>query len=513
METLVANITGKVRRETLDGRSYLVAPVVLMRGDSVMNGSKGALFYPSSEVAKRPGMWNHIPITDGHPTENGSPVSARSAKVLERYKLGIILNDRMSGSDRVAEAWYDEELTRNKSPKTYQKLTENTPFDLSTGLMTENVVAANGSQAKGRSYSHVARNYDADHVASLVDQVGACSLRDGCGVLVGNACESCGGKETTTNEYTFDAEDCPKCGASMEGDPDSGKCNSCGHKWGTLIKPVTNEEKKSLWRQLGGMLGITTPTENAFCATGKGGGQVKSVKKRTNNEEGDEDMATTKKDELVTHLTTNCDCWKGQEKVLTNLDEATLTRLKEREDAATQNALTINALREIPELKDVALNELPAAFAKKAAPAASDEKCPECGGVMSKDHVCKKEVMNRLKPASERLTPEEIDTLEIAREVTQNSKSQLLDLVVNANASNDAAKKAIRPLYEKLSYKELKTLADNLPKGRPTTNDDHGDLLLNFFTGASGGGHHTTNRGSEPDPNDVLEPFYTPAKS
>lgn len=37
------------------------------------------------------------------------------------------------------------------------------------------------------------------------------------------------------NKYTFDEEDCPECGASMEGDPYSGKCNSCGHKWGREI--------------------------------------------------------------------------------------------------------------------------------------------------------------------------------------------------------------------------------------------------------------------------------------
>lgn len=665
METLVANITGKVRRETLDGRRYLVAPVVLMRGDSVMNGSKGALFYPSSEVAKRPGMWNHIPITDGHPTENGSPVSARSAKVLERYKLGIILNDRMSGSDRVAEAWYDEELTRNKSPKTYQKLTENTPFDLSTGLMTENVVAANGSQAKGRSYSHVARNYDADHVASLVDQVGACSLKDGCGVLVGNVCEldendicmNCGGpgsgkpgpcptgdgyskgrkgeyekksdhhaKESSKARKKADKEQNPTerkrlmdlsdhhqklsntwanrasavHNAEEQSGPEKVVCSKCGEKHEGECSAVTNEDKRSLWRQLGDMLGITT-TENAFCPTGKGGGQDNScssteggsdssevkgkpipdspygipqgqtvkfhdgefkgyevqlqglIRKNLSRKEddvhrgqivgikggageitvshstlkkyatltanqsteGDAMPTPTNKEELVSYLTTNCSCHKGKEKVLNTLDEETLAVLKTQHEELAANQLVVNALRESdPTLKDIAVNELPAAFKKKS-PTAAKETCPDCGYPVGPDHVCppKKTTMNKLAPASERLTPEEIETLEIAREVTQNSKSQLLDLVVNANASNDAAKKAIRPLYEKLSYKELKTLADNLPKGRPTTNDDHGDLLLNFFTGASGGGHHTTNRGSEPDPNDVLEPFYTPAKS
>lgn len=36
-----------------------------------------------------------------------------------------------------------------------------------------------------------------------------------------------------SGDYTFNAEDCPKCGVSMEGDSYSGKCNSCQHKWGT----------------------------------------------------------------------------------------------------------------------------------------------------------------------------------------------------------------------------------------------------------------------------------------
>jgi hypothetical protein len=42
-------------------------------------------------------------------------------------------------------------------------------------------------------------------------------------------------KSPTENAYTFDAEDCPKCGASMEGDPSSGKCNACGYRWGKEI--------------------------------------------------------------------------------------------------------------------------------------------------------------------------------------------------------------------------------------------------------------------------------------
>lgn len=33
-------------------------------------------------------------------------------------------------------------------------------------------------------------------------------------------------------DYSFSGEDCPKCGVSMEGDSNTGTCNSCGHLWG-----------------------------------------------------------------------------------------------------------------------------------------------------------------------------------------------------------------------------------------------------------------------------------------
>ncbi len=67
------------------------------------------------------------------------------------------------------------------------------------------------------------------------------------------------GKVPTKNRYTFDAEDCPKCGASMEGDPYSGKCNSCGKKWGKMVI-------------------------NVFCPTGEGGGSDPSCSPKAAHE-------------------------------------------------------------------------------------------------------------------------------------------------------------------------------------------------------------------------------------
>ena len=48
METVVANFSGKARRETWDGREYLVAPATLIV-PGVLNGSQGPLFYPPDE--------------------------------------------------------------------------------------------------------------------------------------------------------------------------------------------------------------------------------------------------------------------------------------------------------------------------------------------------------------------------------------------------------------------------------------------------------------------------------
>ncbi len=84
-------------------------------------------------------------------------------------------------------------------------------------------------------------------------------------------------KPPVKNAYTFDKEDCPKCGASMEGDPYSGECNSCGHKWGEKI-PTKNEgtpmrRNSKLWGlMLRPEMKQLAVTGNLFCPTGPGGG-------------------------------------------------------------------------------------------------------------------------------------------------------------------------------------------------------------------------------------------------
>lgn len=192
MESLAANITGKTRSVTWNGRDFRVVPMrMLVSG--VLNGSKGALYYPPDEVARNVDAWNGMPLVLRHPTANGVPVSARSPKILEEYGLGYVFNVTARDGVLDGEGWFDVERVRRadrvltNSHKILPRIESGVPVELSTGLFTQDTPVRNGRCPKTRKpFDFVARNYRPDHIAVLPDQVGACSVRDGCGLLVGN---------------------------------------------------------------------------------------------------------------------------------------------------------------------------------------------------------------------------------------------------------------------------------------------------------------------------------------
>jgi hypothetical protein len=189
METiLIHNAAGRTRRVKEKGREYIVAPLSLIVS-GVLNGSKGALYYPEDEIANSADIWNGIPLVVYHPTQNGKPVSAKSPGIWEKSGIGRVRNSRYKGK-LIAEGWFDVERMKRIDPRVYDSLVKNKPIELSTGLFTNNEPARNGATCpKGRPYQYIARSYRADHVAVLPDQVGACSLNDGCGVLVNQVSE------------------------------------------------------------------------------------------------------------------------------------------------------------------------------------------------------------------------------------------------------------------------------------------------------------------------------------
>lgn len=175
--SVVINLSG-VRREHLQGRDYIVAPVSLIV-PGVLPGSRGPLLYPTDEVVRNIGAWHGTPLTAGHPYVNGRPVSASQPGVKH---IGTVRDPRFTNGRLTAEGWFDVERTRLADNRLLQSLERGERIEVSTGLFTDNEPAPVGATHRGRSYDFIARNYRPDHLAVLIDQQGACSLRDGCGV-------------------------------------------------------------------------------------------------------------------------------------------------------------------------------------------------------------------------------------------------------------------------------------------------------------------------------------------
>ncbi len=176
MEYLVANLAGRVRKVSRDGRQYIVAPITLIQ-PGVLNGSQGPILYELPDIRLSVDAWNGVPLLLGHPTFGrlGS-----DADVLESTGLGFIFNAKVT-ERLIAEGWFDVELVRKRNRELLQQIEAGKAVEVSTGLRVA-VEHQSGVDERGRAYNRIARNYRPDHLAVLVGQTGACSIDDGCGI-------------------------------------------------------------------------------------------------------------------------------------------------------------------------------------------------------------------------------------------------------------------------------------------------------------------------------------------
>lgn len=190
MDHILCNLAGEFRYDTLNGRQHIVAPVTMIV-PGVLHGSSGALFYSPDVVNRNPDAWNGMPIVVYHPTCNGEPISARQPDVLNKQGVGIILEAK-GGDVLVAEAWFDVDAvklvdnTLDDGIKIHPRLIAGIPIELSTGLKTRVSKAGEGAVYNSRPYDYAVEDIEPDHLAILPDQIGACSLEDGCGVFAAN---------------------------------------------------------------------------------------------------------------------------------------------------------------------------------------------------------------------------------------------------------------------------------------------------------------------------------------
>jgi len=168
------------RVDTLEGRQYTVVPMVMLT-EGVHAGSQGPLFYPKDELGKTPVVWNHKPIVVYHPTLNGQGISACNVDVLNKQKVGVVLNTKFEGGRLKAEAWIDKDRANAVDERIMTAVDGKEVMELSTGLFID--VENTTGKWKSEEYQGIARNYRPDHLALLPDQIGACSIADGAGLL------------------------------------------------------------------------------------------------------------------------------------------------------------------------------------------------------------------------------------------------------------------------------------------------------------------------------------------
>jgi len=180
LQQIITNLkNAAVRQETLHGKQYTVAPMVMMTV-GVHNGNQGPLLYTEDDLKNSIPAWNMKPIVVYHPELNGKGVSACDPDILATQQIGMVMHAKYDGKQR-AEAWIDNELANNVDDRVLEAIEEGQMMEVSTGLFTDKKEEA--GEWEGEEYTGVATNHRPDHLAVLPDKIGACSIADGAGLL------------------------------------------------------------------------------------------------------------------------------------------------------------------------------------------------------------------------------------------------------------------------------------------------------------------------------------------
>ncbi|HWA25702.1 MAG TPA: DUF2213 domain-containing protein [Lacunisphaera sp.] len=170
----------KVSIKKLEDRDHFVVPVVMLTV-GVHCGSRGPIFYPADELDRTAPYWNGKPVVIYHPCMY-SDGFAGNPEVFNRQKVGTIFNASFDGHRLKAEAWLDVQRVEALDRRVAAAIRSRSMMEVSTGLVCGSDSDGYGT-FNGEEYESTARNIVPDHLAILPDQIGACSIADGAGLM------------------------------------------------------------------------------------------------------------------------------------------------------------------------------------------------------------------------------------------------------------------------------------------------------------------------------------------
>jgi hypothetical protein len=183
---VATNLTGPVRREMYMGREHVVVSAVLVRS-KVLHNNLGRTYLPPEDITPEwAEQWNGSPVVVDHPR-----TSARTPDVMNALGGGFIYRARAQNGALKADVFLDPARAADVEDLgvVLQKIEAGDKVEGSTGFPV-NVVQGAGV-VNGQEYDSVIHPAGADHYAVFAEQIGACSVDDGCGLLQ-NAEAGCG---------------------------------------------------------------------------------------------------------------------------------------------------------------------------------------------------------------------------------------------------------------------------------------------------------------------------------
>jgi hypothetical protein len=202
---LIANVDtkAKIRYENFEDVEHLVVPVIAAQ-QGVMNN----LFYPAEEFRDWVETWNGVPVPISHPMVNGIAVSAKTPRIQELTSVGWFFNVEFTKDNKLkGEIWINTDKVKKLNAEyILDRFTNNEIMEVSTGLYS-NVEMVSG-EYNGKKYDAIVRNIRPDHLALLPNEIGACSVEDGCGAMRNN------NKECACHEIKVKQEE--KCSCQNE---------------------------------------------------------------------------------------------------------------------------------------------------------------------------------------------------------------------------------------------------------------------------------------------------------
>ena len=179
---ITALLSGRVRSGQMEGRDYWVVPVTMIM-EGVHAGSGGPAYYSEQTLVRHDPGWDHKPIVVYHPQkQDGTNISAANPAVLTSSKVGVLLKTRTMDGKTRSEAWIEKDRAKKVDPRIEQALRKGIVMEVSTGLYATGVRRKRGTW-NGEKYEFEVKSFAPDHLALLPDQIGACSVADGCGLL------------------------------------------------------------------------------------------------------------------------------------------------------------------------------------------------------------------------------------------------------------------------------------------------------------------------------------------